>query len=417
MNTTEKGDLFEKKVFEILKDLLSNEEFYVSGKRSKIYWKKKYYSKDTKNDVEIDISIETFMPGVKEYSTLTIVECKDYKSRIDVDKFRVLKSKLDEITSHKGILIANGDFQRGTINGAKAHGIALGRVNIENKIDWINYRIDKKERIDSLNSPEEYLYSPELKGLDFYGYFNNTGFDKLSELLIKLGIIDTFSNKLKYVNIPFVSPNEIQNTINTIPNITSFCSPSLDFSKLCSYLEEKEVEFEFDQRLENGVLGKITFNPTKIYVTNALEFNQSRWRFTLAHEIGHFMLHEKILNQYFSEKLDYEDSIFFNKSEFISTNKNLEIQANIFASLLLIPEIYLLQIVRMYFAKNNIYKNHLYLDHQAANVELVFELLEELSSKFNVSKSVAKYRLIRKGLLKDATDISMRGLLRKNKLF
>lgn len=415
MNTTKKGDLFEKKVFEILKDLLSNEEFFLPGKRSEIHWKKKYYSKATKNDVEIDISIETFMPGVKECSMLTIVECKNYKSRIDVDKLRVLKVKLDEITSHKGILIANGNFQRGTINSAKTHGIALGRVNIENKIDWINYRIDKKERINSINSPEEYLYSPELKGLGFYGYFNNTGFDKLPELLIKLGIIDTFSNKLKYVNVPFVSPDETQNTINAIPDITSFYNPSLDFSKLCSYLEE--IEFEFDKRLESGVLGKITFNPTKIYVTNALEFNQSRWRFTLAHEIGHLMLHEKILNQYFSEKLDYEDSIFFNKTEFIATNKHLETQANIFASLLLMPESHLLRMVAIYFREENINKGRLYLDHQGKNISVALKLLGRISLEFNVSKLAAKYRLIRMGLLEDKSDTSVRKILKTNKLF
>lgn len=420
MNTTEKGDLFEKKVFKILKELLSNDEFFLPGKRSEIHSKKEYDSKYSRSKIIADISIETFMPGSKEYSLLTIVECKyRSKSPISVDKIRTLSRVLDEISdgNTKGVLISNSHFQQGVIDNAKSTGIALGRVNIENKIDWINYRIDKKERINSLNSPEEYLYSPELKDLDFYGYFNNAGFDKLPELLIKLGIIDTFSNKLKYVNIPFVSPDETQNTINAIPDITSFYNPSLDFSKLCSYLEEKEIEFEFDKRLESGVLGKITFNPTKIYVTNALEFNQSRWRFTLAHEIGHLMLHEKILNQYFSEKLDYEDSIFFNKTEFISTNKHLETQANIFASLLLMPESHLLRMVAIYFREENINKGRLYLDHQGKNISVALKLLGRISSEFNVSKSAAKYRLIRMGLLEDKSDTSVRKILKTNKLF
>ena len=51
INTTKKGDLFEKQIFEIIKNLLDNEEFFVSGKRSKIYWKKSYISKETNSNV------------------------------------------------------------------------------------------------------------------------------------------------------------------------------------------------------------------------------------------------------------------------------------------------------------------------------------------------------------------------------
>jgi hypothetical protein len=41
MNTTLKGDIFEKRVFDLINDLLKNDEYYLSGKNSKIFAKKK----------------------------------------------------------------------------------------------------------------------------------------------------------------------------------------------------------------------------------------------------------------------------------------------------------------------------------------------------------------------------------------
>lgn len=40
LDTILKGNTFEEKIYELLKELLDNEEFFVSGKRSKIFWKK-----------------------------------------------------------------------------------------------------------------------------------------------------------------------------------------------------------------------------------------------------------------------------------------------------------------------------------------------------------------------------------------
>ena len=43
MNTIEKGDSLEKKVFDLIKELIDNNQFYVNREQSQVFWKKAYY--------------------------------------------------------------------------------------------------------------------------------------------------------------------------------------------------------------------------------------------------------------------------------------------------------------------------------------------------------------------------------------
>ena len=49
---------------------------------------------------------------------------------------------------------------------------------------------------------------------------------------------------------------------------------------------------------------------------------------------------------------------------------NLEIQANIFASSLLIPDNFCIKIAKEYFKDKNIYENYIWFDFQPCNQEL-----------------------------------------------
>jgi len=108
--------------------LLRNDEFFVSGKKSKILGKKKSPSLKT-GEVEVDISIETYLNGAEEYSFLTVIECRNYKGKIPINDIREFGSVLNEIEigehNTKGILISSSAFQQGTINFAKSTKIGL----------------------------------------------------------------------------------------------------------------------------------------------------------------------------------------------------------------------------------------------------------------------------------------------------
>ena len=54
-----------------------------------------------------------------------LVECKKLKRSVERDVVMILKSKIQETGSHKGIIFSTSGFQRGAIEYAAEHGIAL----------------------------------------------------------------------------------------------------------------------------------------------------------------------------------------------------------------------------------------------------------------------------------------------------
>lgn len=418
ISSIEKGDSFEEKVFNIIRDLLINDEFFVSGKKSKIFWKKKYQSVKTNSEVEVDISIETYLNGAEKYSLLTVIECKNYKGRIPVNDIRELSSILNEIGEHntKGILISNSAFQKGTLEFAKRTQIGLGRINFTNEIDWVNHRLDKKVKVPDLSETNLELSADKIKKSNFVAVNNNIRFNTLPDLLINVGVLDRYSNLTKYINIPFKTKENIKKAIDNIFDGSFYKNEELNIEKACTKLTETfGVEFIFDEELPNHILGKIEFNPLKIFVTKSLKTDIYRWRFTIAHEFGHLILHKQLLNKYIDKKVDKDDALSFIQSNNFTNNKRLEIQANIFASNALLPNNSLTEKVKEYFEKERIHKGYLFFDNQPINQRLVLSFLSELQRDFKVSKYVAKYRLIELGLLEDETDISISNIKRKRR--
>ena len=59
---------------------------------------------------------------------LVLVECKRHRDPIKRDIVQVLHSRIQEVGAHKGIIFATTAFQRGAVEFAKAHGIALVQI-------------------------------------------------------------------------------------------------------------------------------------------------------------------------------------------------------------------------------------------------------------------------------------------------
>jgi hypothetical protein len=53
------------------------------------------YSRDRGSKIITDISIETCLPEEKEYSLLTVIECKDYDGTIPVGKIEEFCNKVE----------------------------------------------------------------------------------------------------------------------------------------------------------------------------------------------------------------------------------------------------------------------------------------------------------------------------------
>jgi Zn-dependent peptidase ImmA (M78 family) len=414
-----RGNVFENKTYELLKTILDNEEFYVSGKKSKIFRKKAYYSEKRKSEIIFDIAIETYLDNSNNYSLLTLIECKNYKSPVAINDLEEFDSKIRQISEHntKGILISNNSFQSGAYSFAFSNGIGLVRVNENDEFEWlINRKVNSNLSIN-ISDAVAFIENQKESRLNFLALNGGFVLRTLAELLKQMQVIDFFEHKEKFINIPFVTKERIEEIISRLQAYDVYTNTMLDENKICKFLESKySVIFDFKSDLLEDVLGKIEFDPLKIQITKNLKIDLARWRYTLAHEIGHLILHSKILSEKISEKIDTEFSLSYKYNVSEMTSRRLEYQANLFASNLLLPISSLTSVVTRYFMEERIHKGRLYWDHQPVNQQLSLALLTRISSLYGVSVEVARIRLVTLGLLIDNRYKSLRDILKEMKL-
>ena len=77
---------------------------------------------DEINGRQFDVTIR-FKFGLHSY--LTVIECKDYASKVSVDKVDSLVTKARDVNANKSILISSKGFQSGCFPVAERHGIDL----------------------------------------------------------------------------------------------------------------------------------------------------------------------------------------------------------------------------------------------------------------------------------------------------
>ncbi len=404
MNTKDKGDKLEDKVFDLFNELLNNDDFYLNRPNSKILKKQKYYSKEREDYIEIDVSIESYFMSSDRYSNLHIIECKNLNKNVTPDDIEELDSKINQIGKHstKGIMVSTKGFSKSTINLAKSWGIGLLLLNSPNEPEWVNYRKNSLP----LKFNEE-TNEPVL-GLIYGTVVNN-----FADVLLCIGAIDFYKHSEKYLNIPYISDKKIEQIANRVYKYDIHDDCVLNLNKLQAFLESKyELDIEFCV-LKKGILGKIEFDPLKISISSELEEN--RKRFTFCHEVGHLILHHKLLAHRLESKIDLENSLSLDFQATELSTQRLEIQANIFASHLLLPRDRLVEDVAKYFVEQNINKGYLYLDKQPVNISLVNTLLRKLSIKYGASLEATKIKLISLKLLKDKSTLTFRKYLYQTK--
>jgi len=74
---------------------------------------------------EIDITARFQALGVE---FLVLVECKHHKSPIKRDVVQILYDRVRAVGGHKGIIFSTSRFQRGAVQYAQAHGVALVEI-------------------------------------------------------------------------------------------------------------------------------------------------------------------------------------------------------------------------------------------------------------------------------------------------
>ncbi len=81
--------------------------------------------KRSAHDSTYQIDMYASFTALGEIKYKILCECKRYKSSVKRDKVVLLYEKLQSLGAQKGILISTSAFQKGAIQYAKEHGIAL----------------------------------------------------------------------------------------------------------------------------------------------------------------------------------------------------------------------------------------------------------------------------------------------------
>lgn len=394
MNTTAKGTEFEKKVLAYFSSLLENDELtFAQRKFSKIYHQKKYPT-DTSREIIFDITIENYNPLVSstDWSSLVVIECKNLNSTVNIGDFDEFRAKLKDIseTGIKGIFVTTKGFSQSIIEKARKEHIAL-LVLSETNAEWIVGR-------DTNINPEQLM--PILLGEKANGInplvYNDGLFLNLYDFLKG---IDVVIDETQFLEIPYYKPEEIQKIASDLYLNCNVISNDIAGEILSKKFIDFRITFE---NLPENVLGLLSIQNKVITLSESIRANINRLHFTIAHEIGHLVLHIPQIENKITEICEFEEQSLLKINS--TTLKRMEWQANQFASFLLLPQGRFMTTFNKLLNDVNIRKGRLYLDHQPCNIRDVNYVLGELSRIFQVSKEVVKIRLKNAGLFEESNN-------------
>lgn len=164
---------------------------------------------------------------------------------------------------------------------------------------------------------------------------------------------------------------ELLRNINDIIKIACengfYIDDKLDIVSMIHYISEESKKDHdagisvIKKDLPPSVSGKLYFSKDCWVMEVNKNQNPKRQRFTLAHELGHFVLHK-------NKNTEFTDTTFFRKNE---DNDSLEYNANEFAARILMPE----ERVNFYIQQQNI------------------KSIKSLADIFDVSSSAMRYRV------------------------
>ncbi len=169
------------------------------------------------------------------------------------------------------------------------------------------------------------------------------------------------------------------------------------------------------------ILGKVSFHRKTLYLDVSLNGERkAAFRFTAAHEVGHWVLHRyNYKNWKFNDDRPKEDALEDDESTLCRLERRtpkdwLEFQANVFAASLVMPrEMFVTALIQQQQAMG-ITKNlgHIYLSDEKYARRDFQTIVMHLSHLFGVSKESVRVRVRTLKLLADETAKSIKSLAR-----
>ncbi|EHH1047122.1 ImmA/IrrE family metallo-endopeptidase [Vibrio parahaemolyticus] len=421
MNTVRKGDELEAAIFEFFSTQIDHGQFWAHKDYCKIFTQKGYYSRDREKDIIFDVSIEIYLPGQETYSVLVLIECKNYNHRVPVDDIEEFYAKVQQVSGAniKGIVASTNAFQDGALRFSKSKGIGLLRYFEANNSEWVLTRspssigrtVQATERasINLALQQEDFVG----KGFDCYCFFGssftNSTFEffeqvitsELSEELVESACSIRTAKPEPQTLVRYLDSSHIESKSELLLDSIGYFGGYVQDDKLSKFVSENYgLSLVLNAQLQEGVLGSIDFSKNEIKIDTTQCETKERARFTLAHELGHYILGHA---DYILRESCYDSHLDEARNDVsIRDIMRLEWQANQFASSLLLPK---KQFVMAFLEQARTRGIHnrgfgaLFVDDQFCNKELLNLVTLSLMKQFNVSKTVIIIRLKQLGIM------------------
>lgn len=413
ISNVEKGNRFEKRSLAIIKRALDEGSLGIKD-YVKIFEKPSYYSDDRKSNITFDLSIEVWPPNAKRFVLVYIIECKDYSKPIPVDDVEEFYGKVLQVAEGcaKPVFIANNAFQQGAFRYAESKRMMLIRA---------------EEGTDHQIILHKKSGSPGESELNFINDIHDV---RGAELLCK-NIDKALENSFKTASEPktlelnhnftHLTKEEILVKVDTIlkqinPNVYKDGSP-LFVSVLENYIKSINIDIVTMPR-SSEYLGHSDLYNKKISLNSGI-ISTPAHLFVLAHELGHFVLHQNLV----IDQKDYDNfpdpAISFKTFKYAPFNPEnydfthvkhwIEWQANHFAECLILPWFALK--ARLWFYQDQFYmrRGKLYLTNYDLNNDNTNKIIEKLSKYYNTTPTAIIFRLKELNLFEEYTNVKSVG--------
>lgn len=240
------------------------------------------YKAKSGNRIDTDISVEVRRKGTGKRMLLIIIECKTYvRFQPNTLHLNDLQAKMTHIGAHKGYLVTTSALTKGVKMQAAHYGIGLIRLPMNGRPEWIAER--RKE-------------------------------------------MDEAATRARIGDCEMSSIERLARQAEQAAGIHRLPDKRLDDADLLR-IPRCHGFAVFHDRLPPGVRGLCNFFDRTIWLSTAMRPGSAHWRLTLAHEIGHIILHS-----------DSDACVCRESSRDLDTATRLrEQQAEAFARVLLIP--------------------------------------------------------------------------------
>ncbi len=419
MNTVKKGNEFENLCFNIISNALQKDELGIIPRYCRVFQKKGYYSNDRQSNIIFDLSIELWLPEANTFSLLYIIECKDYSTPVPVNDLEEFYTKVRQVSglNIKGVFITSNTFQKGAYTFAQSGKMMLIEINENITYNIVLYKAQRYNQnlsesrmiVDGTN--EIPVYNSEIS--------RQKNIRLLDKILISTFVKHVKNNmpNIKKKKIPILSTENIEEI--TYQLISLFDSNILRFKRNLSIDKyEKYLNRVYDLSIIDYDFSETDIDGNKIksscsFVEKCIKIDKSlrktrNYKFIVAHEIGHFFLHNKLqIDQHSYDQLKDSEYNFALDRYILLNDKNwIEWQANQFASSIIMSKN---SIENRFFEaqdKNGLKPgNPLYVDDQPCNQETFHKIIAELSIFFQTTKTSIIYRLNGLGYINEQYNV------------